>query len=214
MLVYAIVTAMSFGPLRTIRTCFVLDPLTQAIVVNKVITNHATDMPILHVEASFISAERGLRREILSRTSLKHCIHFSFILKLAIFIHKQLKRPVAFSAVHAKLFPLPPSTLWWWCNNMLLLLIVAFSSSLYLTHLLCYNCGTWAWIGQHFEWSLCASDDLDPWDSLFLSFCSALIFVWLLECWYQYQQRMIGCKLLMLLAICTTAVVLQCQKRG
>jgi len=57
-------------------------------------------MPILHVEASFISVERGLRQEILSQTSLKCYIHFSFILKLIIFIYKQLKRPVAFSAVH------------------------------------------------------------------------------------------------------------------
>jgi len=59
-----------------------------------------TGMPILHAEALFISAERGLRQGILSRTSLKCHIHFSFIPKLAIFIHKQLKRPVAFGAVH------------------------------------------------------------------------------------------------------------------
>jgi len=58
-----------------------------------------TGTPILHAEASFISAERGSRQGILSQTSLKRCIHFSFILKLAIFICKQLKRPVAFSAV-------------------------------------------------------------------------------------------------------------------
>jgi len=64
-----------------------------------------TGTPILHVEASFISAERGLRRGILSRTSLKHHIHFGFILKLAIFICKQLKRPVAFSAVHFDIKP-------------------------------------------------------------------------------------------------------------
>jgi len=64
-------------------------------------TFHATGTPILHVEASFISAERGLRRLILSRTSLKHYIHFSFILKLTIFIYKQLKRHGAFSAVHS-----------------------------------------------------------------------------------------------------------------
>jgi len=53
---------MSFRPLRTIRTRFVLDRLTQAIVVNKVITNCTTGTPILQVEASFISVERGLRR--------------------------------------------------------------------------------------------------------------------------------------------------------
>jgi len=58
-----------------------------------------TGTPILHVEASFISVERGLRQGILSRTTLKHYIYFSFILKLIIFIYKQLKRPVAFSAV-------------------------------------------------------------------------------------------------------------------
>jgi len=85
-------------------TRFVLDRTTRAIVVIqrccKVITKHVTGTPILHVEASFISVERGLRRGILSWTSLKHYIHFSFILKLIIFIYKQLKRPVAFSVVH------------------------------------------------------------------------------------------------------------------
>jgi len=74
--------------------------MTRAIVVNKVITNYATGTPILHIEASFISTERGLRWWILSQTSLKHYIHFSFILKLMIFICKQLKGPVAFSVVH------------------------------------------------------------------------------------------------------------------
>jgi len=74
--------------------------ITRAIIVNKVITNCATGTPILHEEAWFISVERGLSQGILSRTSLKYHIHFSFILKLIIFIYKQLKRPVAFSAVH------------------------------------------------------------------------------------------------------------------
>jgi len=60
---------------------------------------YATGTPILHAEASFISAERGLHRGISSWTSLKCYIHFSFILKLIIFIYKQLRRPVAFSAV-------------------------------------------------------------------------------------------------------------------
>jgi len=36
-----------------------------------------TDTSILHAEASFVSADRGLRRGILSRTSLKHCFNFS-----------------------------------------------------------------------------------------------------------------------------------------
>jgi len=73
---------------------------TRAIIVNKVKTNYTTGAPILHVEALFISAERGLRQGILSQTSLKYYIHFSFILKLIIYIYKQLKRPVAFSLVH------------------------------------------------------------------------------------------------------------------
>jgi len=42
---------------------------------------------------------------ILRRTSLKCYIHFSFILKLIIFIYKQLKRPVAFSVVHFDIKP-------------------------------------------------------------------------------------------------------------
>jgi len=46
-----------------------------------------------------LSRERTTPR-ILSWTSLKYYIHFSFILKLIIFIYKQLKRPVAFSVVH------------------------------------------------------------------------------------------------------------------
>jgi len=104
-LAYISVTAMSFRPLRTIRTRFVLDCLTRAIVVNKVITNYTTGTPILHVEALFISVERGLRQGILSRTSLKYYIHFSFILKLIIFICKQLKRPVAFGVVHFDIKP-------------------------------------------------------------------------------------------------------------
>jgi len=66
-------------------------------VIPKWTTIFTTGTPILHLEASFISAERGLRREILSQTSLNHNIHFSSILKL---IRKQLKRPMAFGAVH------------------------------------------------------------------------------------------------------------------
>jgi len=45
--------------------------LTRAIIVKQVITNCATGTPILHVEASFTSVERGLRRGISSWTSLK-----------------------------------------------------------------------------------------------------------------------------------------------
>jgi len=40
--------------------------LTQAIGIIKVTAKPATGTPILHVEASFNSAERGLRRGILS----------------------------------------------------------------------------------------------------------------------------------------------------
>jgi len=54
---------------------------------------------ILHTETLFISVERGSRRRILSQTSLKHYLQFSFILKLTIFICKQLKKHLAFSAV-------------------------------------------------------------------------------------------------------------------
>jgi len=56
--------------------------LTRAIVVKQVITNYATSTPILHIEVLFISVERGLRREILSRTSLKCYIQFSSFLSL------------------------------------------------------------------------------------------------------------------------------------
>jgi len=76
---------------------------TQAIVTShsQLDLKFITGTPILHVEASFISVERGLCKGILSQTSLKYYIHFSFILKLIIFIYKQLKRHVAFSAVQA-----------------------------------------------------------------------------------------------------------------
>jgi len=74
-------------------------------VIPKRITFYTTGTSILHVETSFISVERGLRRGISSRTSLKCYIHFSFILKLIIFIYKQLKRPVAFSVVHFDIKP-------------------------------------------------------------------------------------------------------------
>jgi len=56
------ITAACFTLPTTPRRRFVLDGTTRAIVVNKVITNYATGTPILHVEASFNSAERGLRR--------------------------------------------------------------------------------------------------------------------------------------------------------
>jgi len=64
--------SMSFGPSHAIGTRFVLDCTTRAIVANKVTTT-----PILRAEVSFISAERGLSRGILSRTSLKCYTYFS-----------------------------------------------------------------------------------------------------------------------------------------
>ena len=92
------------------RRRFVLDGTTRAIVVTKSLPRgqhsmQPTGRPILHAEASFISAERGLRRGVSSRTSLKCCIHFGFIPKLVIFIYKQLKRPAVFSAVHFDIKP-------------------------------------------------------------------------------------------------------------
>jgi len=73
--------------------------MTQAVVVQKITTKCETRTQILHAGASFISAERGSHRWILSQISLNHHIHFSFILKLVIFICKQLQRHAAFSAV-------------------------------------------------------------------------------------------------------------------
>jgi len=55
-------TAACFTLPTTPRRRFVLDGTTRAIVVSKVMTNCATGTPILHAEASFNSAERGLRR--------------------------------------------------------------------------------------------------------------------------------------------------------
>jgi len=58
-----------------------------------------------HIDSSRRSIVQRSRERtapgISSWTSLKCCIHFSFILRLTIFIYKQLKRPVAFSAVHS-----------------------------------------------------------------------------------------------------------------
>jgi len=61
---------------------------------NKLLSWHADSSRRSVVQ---LSRERTAPR-ISSWTSLKHCIHFSFILKLAIFICKQLKRPAAFGA--------------------------------------------------------------------------------------------------------------------
>jgi len=113
-------TATSFRPLHVIRTRFVLDCVTRAVVVNKVITMHTTDTPILHAEKKFISAERGPRQGILSQTSLKCTNHFRSFLNLTIFICKQLKRPVAFGAVQASCWFCFSSfsDVWWFSNNI------------------------------------------------------------------------------------------------
>jgi len=59
------------------------------------------DMPILHAEASFISAKKGLRRGSLSLcvSQMSHLVLFHS--ELTICICKQLKRHVAFSTVHS-----------------------------------------------------------------------------------------------------------------
>jgi len=54
-------TATSHRSLHAIRTCFVLDHTTQAVIVIKIMTKCVAGTPILHAETSFISAERGLR---------------------------------------------------------------------------------------------------------------------------------------------------------
>jgi len=85
------------------RTRFVLDRLTRSYRCKqshyKLHNRHADSSRRSIVE---LSRERITPR-ISSRTSLKYYIHFSFILKLIIFIYKQLKRPVAFSVVHSNL---------------------------------------------------------------------------------------------------------------
>jgi len=86
--------------IRVIATRFVLDRLTRGYRCkrshNKLYNWHA-DSPRRTVVR--LSRERTTPR-ISSWTSLKYYIQFSFILKLIIFIYKQLKRPVAFSVVH------------------------------------------------------------------------------------------------------------------
>jgi len=61
-----VATAVSFGPLWQCMckgTRFVLFPFWHELsLCNKVITNCTTGTPTLHAEASFNSAERGLRR--------------------------------------------------------------------------------------------------------------------------------------------------------
>jgi len=79
--------------------------LTRAVVTkqshNKLCNWHADSSRRSIVQ---LSRERTAPR-ISSWTSLKQHIHFSFILKLIIFIYKQLKRPVAFSVVHFDVKP-------------------------------------------------------------------------------------------------------------
>ena len=64
------------------QTHFVMDRFDTSVVVKQVAANCATSTLILHAEASFTSAQRGLRRGISSRTSLKHHIWFGSFLSL------------------------------------------------------------------------------------------------------------------------------------
>ena len=75
-------TVTSCRPLHAIRTSFILDHTARAVVETTVIDKHTSGTPIIHTEASFTSADRGLCRGTLSRTSLKHCIWFWFILSM------------------------------------------------------------------------------------------------------------------------------------
>jgi len=101
-LVHMRATAMSFRPLWTIGPRFVLDRTTWALWIShsQLSNKSTTDTPILHAQASFISAERGRLQRILSRTSFKCYNHIGSFPKLTIFIFKQLKRSAAFSAMH------------------------------------------------------------------------------------------------------------------
>jgi len=89
------VTAISFRPLQSEHANGFNTSYRCYQSHSKVYDWHANSSRRSIVE---LSRERITPR-ILSRTSLKYYIHFSFILKLIIFIYKQLKRPVAFSVV-------------------------------------------------------------------------------------------------------------------
>jgi len=96
-----IITAMSFRPLQSEHGISYNTSYRYCQSHSKVHDWHADSS---RRSIAKLSRERITPR-ILSRTSLKHYIHFSFILKLIIFICKQLKRPVAFSAVHFDVKP-------------------------------------------------------------------------------------------------------------
>jgi len=93
-----IITAMSFGPLQSEHAISYNTSYRYYQSHSKVYDWHADSS---HRSTVKLSRERITPR-ISSRTSLKYCIHFGFILKLMIFIYKQLKRPVAFSAVQPR----------------------------------------------------------------------------------------------------------------
>jgi len=91
-----IVTAISFRPLHS-------EPANSSNTSYRCYQSHskAYDWHADSSHRSFVERSRDrITPRILSRTSLKYYIHFSFILKLITFICKQLKRPVAFSVVH------------------------------------------------------------------------------------------------------------------
>jgi len=71
------VRAACFNCHKMPRRCFVLDGTTRAVASDSQLDDKSvTDTLILHVKASFISAERGLCQWILSQISLKQHVHF------------------------------------------------------------------------------------------------------------------------------------------
>jgi len=100
-----IATAMSFRPLWQCMckgTRFVLFPFNTSCRC-KTKSQQTAQLARRFFTQKHHSTQHSRERtapRISSWTSLKCYIHFSFILKLAVFIYKQLKRPVAFSAVH------------------------------------------------------------------------------------------------------------------
>ena len=96
-----IVTAMSFRPLHS-------EHVNSSNTSYRCYQSHskAYDWHADSSRRSFVErSKERITPRILSRTSLKYYIHFSFILKLIIFICKQPKKPVAFSAMHNRQRP-------------------------------------------------------------------------------------------------------------
>jgi len=96
-------TAASFGPSQSEHAISFDTSCRHCQSHSKVCDWHADASRRSIVEPS----RERITPKISSRTSLQHCIHFSFTPKLAIFICKQLKRPVAFIVVHRGFFKHP-----------------------------------------------------------------------------------------------------------